>query len=118
MMVFSETTVGTPCSRVTSQQNFIIIAGPTTKAWPGPGLRRQTSLSGSVTRAFRPWDPSSVVTMSSSHTWRKSSSRMSRSRLLAPRMAIRRLPLALRPLAIGSRGALPMPPATQTTVPH
>ena len=117
MIVFRETVVGMAKGFVTAAHPFIISAGPIAKTLSGLGSREHNSLKGSVTNPLRPLDPSSVQRMNSSAKARILSSMMRRFSLLAPAMKIRRLPALFMASAIGKRGAVPMPPPTQTTVP-
>ena len=79
--------------------------------------RSQTSFRGSVTRALRPYEPSSVQMMSSSAMAAISFSRMSKSLVRAPIITMTLLPARFIACAMGCIGATPMPPPTQTTVP-
>ncbi len=100
------TRVFTPEGRVSSLTACIMGMGPTATTW-ARGSRASSSFKASVTRPFRPQEPSSVVMMSSSLAASSSSARSTRSRLRPPRMVITRWSLALSASAAGRMAALP-----------
>ena len=118
MIVLSETIVGMPKGFVVAAQNFIMIGGPIAITRSGGVALSQSSLSGAVTRSLRPYEPSSVQTITSSEAARMRSSKMSRSFVRAARMLVTWLPAAFIAWAIGWIGATPMPPPQSTTRPN
>ena len=69
MIEFRLTMVGTLNGWVVNETNFIMIVGPMAQTLTtSPGRAVSNSLSGSVTSALRPYEPSSVQTISSSET--------------------------------------------------
>ena len=107
-----------PWGRVTSATARIIGTGPMAMHRPIFSPRSMNSCSAVVTNPFLAYDPSSVVTTISSETARISSSRIRRSFVRAPTIESRRFPAFLMAVAMGSRGAVPMPPPMPTTVPN
>ena len=116
MIVFSETSVGISYFLVSKQTNFIMMAGPMAKHL-STFSRLMTSSTPSVTNPLRPYEPSSVIMMTSSALSRISFSRIISSLLRPASTAITRLPAAFKACTIGSMGATPTPPPAQTTVP-
>src|SRR5512135_2369215 len=106
-----------PWGRVTSATARIIGTGPIPMHRPIFSPRSMNSCSAVVTNPFFAYDPSSVVTTISSETARISSSRIRRSFVRAPTIESSRFPAFLMAVAIGRRGAVPIPPPMPTTVP-
>ena len=117
MMVLSETSVGMSYFFVSRQTNFIIMAGPMAKHL-STFSRLITSSTPSVMSPLRPYEPSSVMTMTSSALSRISFSRMTSSLERPAITAITLLPALCRAWTMGSMGAVPTPPPAQTTVPN
>ena len=116
MMVFSDTSVGMLYFWVSRQQNFIMMAGPMAKHL-STFSRLMTLSMPSVTRPLLPYEPSSVMMMTSSDDFRTSFSRIIRSLVRPARTEITRLPASFRAWMMGSIGATPTPPPAHTTVP-
>ena len=116
IIVFNDTSVGISYFFVSKQTNFIMIAGPIAKHL-STFSRLITSSTPSVTRPLRPYDPSSVIMITSSELSRISFSRIISSLLRPANTVITRLPAALSACTIGSIGATPTPPPAHTTVP-
>ncbi len=76
-----------------------------------------SSCRAAVTNPFLAYEPSSVVTTRVSLIAFTSSSRMRRSFVRAPTIEISRFPAFLMAVAMGRRGAVPIPPPIPTTVP-
>ena len=100
------TVVGTPKGSVGKQQYFIMSAGPMTNTWSTWRRASSISVSGSVTNALRPRDPSLVHTVSSSLTLRIRSSQNRRLAFRVPMMQRTSLPTPLRALVSGIRSPL------------
>ena len=118
MMVLSDTSVGMPYFCVSRQQNFIIIGGPMAKAlstWPSCLMNFSMP---TVTTPFSPYDPSSVIIISSSLLARTSSSNIIRSLLRPAITDSTRLPAVFSARMMGSMGATPTPPPAHITVPN
>ena len=116
MMVLSDTSVGMLYFCVSKQLNFIIIGGPMANTLSTCSCCMNFSIP-TVTTPFSPYDPSSVMMMSSSLLSLTSSSRITRSRERPAITDNTRLPAAFSALMIGSIGATPTPPPAHTTVP-
>ena len=116
IMVFNETSVGIPYFLVNKQQNFIIMAGPIAKHL-STFSRLITDSIPSVTKPLLPYEPSSVIMITSSDDLRTSSSKIIKSLLRPANTDTTRFPAAFRAWIIGSIGATPTPPPAQTTVP-
>ena len=116
MIVLSDTSVGILYFPVSRQQNFIIIGGPMATTLSMCSWLMNFSIP-MVTTPFSPYDPSSVITITSSLYSLTSSSSMMRS-LFLPAITERILfPAFLSAFMMGSRGAVPTPPPAHTTVP-
>ena len=116
MMVLSEATVGISYFFVRAATNFIIMAGPMVMQRL-TGSRWMTASTPWVTKPLVPYEPSSVMIMTSSEQARMRSSRMISSLVRAARTTMTRLPALWKASTMGSRGATPTPPPAQTTVP-
>ncbi len=104
-----------PCGRVTSAQPFIITGGPIATTSSMSAWRAIACSRPAVTRPCRPALPSSVQTISSSHTAANLSCQNIRSRLRKPITPITFAPCSWYARACGNTGATPSPPPTQTT---
>ena len=116
MMVFRDTSVGISYFLVSRQTNFIMMAGPMAKHL-FTFSRFITSSTPSVTSPLRPYEPSSVIMITSSELSRISFSRIISSLLRPANTVMTRFPAAFNAWTIGSIGATPTPPPAQTTVP-
>ena len=116
MMVLSDTSVGMSYFLVSRQTNFIMTAGPMAKHL-STFSRRMTCSTPCVTRPFWPYEPSSVMMMTSSLAARISFSNIISSLVRPASTVMTRLPAAFRACTMGSIGATPTPPPAQTTVP-
>ena len=116
MMVLSDTSVGMLYFWVSRQQNFIMIAGPMANARSTCSALINFSIP-TVTTPFSPYEPSSVMIITSSELSLTSFSRMIRSLERPARTESTRFPAAFSARIIGSIGATPTPPPAQTTVP-
>ena len=117
MMVLSDTSVGMLYFLVSRQTNFIMMAGPMAKHL-STFSRRITCSTPCVTRPFCPYEPSSVMMMTSSLEARISFSSIISSLVRPASTVMTRLPAAFRACTMGSIGATPTPPPAQTTVPN
>ena len=117
MMVLRDTSVGMLYFCVSRQLNFIMIGGPMANTLSMCSCCMNFSMP-TVTTPFSPFEPSSVMIITSSELARTSSSRMIRSAERPARTESTRLPAALSALMMGSIGATPTPPPAQTTVPN
>ena len=116
IMVFKETSVGISYFLVSRQTNFIMMAGPMAKHLFTVS-RLITSSTPSVTNPLRPYEPSSVIMITSSELSRISFSRIINSLVRPANTVITRLPAAFKACTMGSIGATPTPPPAHTTVP-
>ena len=116
IIVLSDTSVGIPYFFVRRHTNFIIMAGPMAKHLSTFSLFITLSIP-SVTRPLFPYEPSSVIIITSSECSRICSSRIISSFVLPARTEITLLPAFLSASTIGSIGATPTPPPAHTTVP-
>ena len=117
MMVFNDTSQGMPCFWAVRLENFIMMGGPmanTLFTWGSCSINFSIP---TVTTPFSPYDPSSVMMMTSSEDSRTLSSNIIRSLLRPAITDSTRLPAAFNACMMGSMGATPSPPPAQTTVP-
>ena len=117
MIVLSDTSVEIPYFCVVRQENFIIIGGPIAKALSICSCSANFSIP-IVTTPFSPFEPSSVMMISSSDDARSSSSRITSSAVRPANTVSTRLPAAFSPRTIGNIGAAPTPPQAHITVPN
>ena len=117
IIVLSDTSVGISYFFVSKQTNFIMIAGPMAKHL-STFSRLMTASTPSVTNPFCPYEPSSVMIITSSELARISFSRIINSFVRPANTVITRFPAAFSACTIGSIGATPTPPPAHTTVPN
>jgi len=110
--------VGMSYSFVSRLTNFIMTGGPIAMTRSIFTPSETSFLMASVTRPFVPYEPSSVVMITSSLAARIFCSMITRSFVRPPRIEMTLLPAAFIACAIGCDGAMPMPPPTMTTVPY
>jgi hypothetical protein len=117
MMGFRLTTVLISWGLVTSATARIMGTGPMAMHRSIFSPASISSWRAAVTNPFRAYDPSSVVTTRVSLIAFISSSRMRSSFVRAPMIDSSRFPAPLMAVAMGRRGAVPIPPPIPTTVP-
>ena len=117
MIVLSDTSHGMLCFCAVRFENFIMMGGPIAKILSTCSSCSMNFSMPTVTTPFSPYEPSSVMMMTSSDDSRTLSSRMIRSFERPARTESTRLPAAFNAWMMGSMGATPTPPPAQTTVP-
>ena len=116
IIVLRLTSVEIPYFCVMRHENFIMIGGPMANALSMCSCWQNFSIP-IVTTPFSPFEPSSVMMITSSEDSRISSSMITSSAVRPAITESTRFPAALRPRMIGSIGAAPSPPHAQITVP-
>ena len=118
MMVLSETSVGMLYFWVSRHENFIMMGGPMAKALSMCGSCWMNFSIPTVTTPFSPYEPSSVMIITSSEAFLTSSSKIIKSLLRPANTESTRFPAAFSAWMMGSMGATPTPPPAQITVPY
>ncbi len=118
MIVFSDTSQGMLCFCAVRLENFIMMGGPMAKILSTCSSCSMNFSMPTVTTPFSPYEPSSVMMMTSSDDSRTLSSRIIKSLERPAKTDSTRLPAAFSAWMMGSIGATPTPPPAQTTVPN
>ena len=117
MIVFNDTSQGMLCFCAVRFENFIMMGGPMANTLSTCGSCSMNFSIPTVTTPFSPYEPSSVMMMTSSDVSRTLSSRIIRSFERPASTDNTRFPAFFRAWMMGSIGATPTPPPAQTTVP-
>ena len=117
MIVLSETSLGMPYFLAKREVNFIMIGGPIANTL-STCSRCITFSTPTVITPFSPYEPSSVMMITSSEYFFTSSTMITNSLVRPASTEITLLPACFRAVRIGRIAAIPIPPPAQIIVPQ